>query len=241
MCLWIQSFSQSAFSKRKYRKGIFIEKVTHLKHKKATEMALPGDTLSGCKAIREEKVSATIYIPVKHDTLAVADSDEDVVALPRTKHAAKGHEGIIKHNTLKLAGQDAYCLGLKPLNEKIHRQTLQQELTTSSVVMKKMPDDETMMGAFMNGLFEGFKSFFLFCVLIIMVSALMVAVLAVATYPVASLSWGVALGVSIYALLGIVVSVAILTDRDYGRFMGVLKIIFWSISAFLVFFGGAVV
>jgi hypothetical protein len=98
-----------------------------------------------------------------------------------------------------------------------------------------------MMGAFVNGLFDGFKSFFLFCVLIIMVSALTVAVLAVATYPVASLSWGVALGVSIYALLGIVVSVAILTDRDYSRFMRVLKIIFWSISAVLVFFGGAVV
>lgn len=203
-------------------------------------MASPGDILSGCKTIREEKVSADIYIPVKHDTLAVADSHEDVVALPRTKHAAKGYEGIIKHNTLKLAGQDAYCSGSKPLNEKIHQQTLQQELKISSVVMKKMPD-ETMMGAFVNGLFDGFKSFFLFCVLIIMVSALTVAVLAVATYPVASLSWGVALGVSIYALLGIVVSVAILTDRDYSRFMRVLKIIFWSISAVLVFFGGAVV
>lgn len=239
MSIGIQSFSQATFSKRKYRKGMFIERITRLKQKKATEIISPRDTSLVCKTIHEEKkVSGNAYIPMKHDTLAVADSHEDVVTMPLAKHTSKGYESIIKHNTLKLSAADIYCLNSRQFNVNIHQQSLEQELKTSSVVMQQQ-SDQSMRGNFFEELFEDLKRVLLICLLVMMAFALFASILGMATYPVASGPWIFGLALCIYATMGIVVAIAALTGRNGGKFMRVLEFVFLIISVGLLFIASA--
>jgi uncharacterized integral membrane protein len=239
MAMSLHSFSQERFSKRKYRKGMFIEKITHIKQKKATEITSPPNISLACRAIMEEKKAPENEdVITRHDTVIVADSYEHVDPASMPKHTSEPEADIIKHNTLKLSAGEAYCSKFSQLNMQTNRQMVEQELKTRSVVMQKM-SDQSMMGGFFGDLFEEIKRFFLICLLIIMVFALFASVMAITTYPVASLSWGFGIAACIYATMGIIISITALIDRDGGKFMQVLKIIFCIASCALIFGAGA--
>ncbi len=235
IALSLHSFSQSRFSKRKYRKGMFIEKITHIKQKKATGITSPPNIALACRATMEEKKApANENVVSRYDTVIAADSHEHVDSASLAKHASKAYAGIIKHNTLKLSAADIYCLSSKPLVVKTDHGMLRQKLGTSSVVMQKL-SDQSMTGGYFEELIEGLKRCLLICLLAMMVFALFASIMAIATYPVASGTWILGLALCIYATMGIIIAITSLTGRDGGKFMSVLKIVFLIISVGLLF------
>ncbi len=233
--LGIQSFSQSTFSKRKYRKGIFVERITRLKQKKAAEITSSPDTSLTLNVISEEKKAPEkASIPVKQDELALADSHKDAAALDPAKHNSKSYGGIVKHNTLTLSQGNVYCSGSKQLHVNIQQQSLEQELKTSSLVMQKR-SDQSMRGNFFEEMLEDLQRFLLICLLVIMAFALFAAIMGMATYPVASGTWLLTLALGIYATMGIVVAIGALTGRNGSKFMRVLEFVFLIISVGFLF------
>jgi hypothetical protein len=231
---------QTGFFKRKYTKGHFIERITHVRHKKTAESTSTSVTaLAQQTCIEEQKNVVNVTAISRSDTALSVDTYKSPDSLALIESDTKGYSTIGRHNTIAVKNaDDVYCSGFRQLNVKTTQQTVEQELKTRSVVMQKMPD-ESMIGAFGRGLIEGLKRFFLICLLLIMVFALFASVMAIATYPVASLSWGFGIAACIYATIGIIISITALIDRDGGRFMQVLRIIFCIVSFALLFVVGA--
>ncbi len=231
---------QNSFFKRKYTKGHFIERMTHVRHKKtAGSASTSAITLAQQTGMEEQKNVVNVTAIFRSDTALSVDAYKSLDSLALIESDTKGYSTIGRHNTIAVKNaDDVYCSGFRQLNVKTTQQTVEQELKTRSVVMQKM-SDQGMVGGFFGDLLEDIKRFLLICLLLIMVFALFASVMAIATYPVASLSWGFGIAACIYATMGIIISITALLDRDGGRFMQVLKIIFCIVSFALLFVAGA--
>lgn len=231
--------SQTGFFKRRYTKGYFIGRMTHVRHKKTAEsVSTSAIALAQQTGIEEQENVVNVTAISRSDTALSVDTYKSLDSLALIESGTKEYLNIGRHNTIAVENaEDVYCSGFRQLNVKTTQQMVEQELKTRSVVMQKM-SDQSMMGGFFGDLFEEIKRFFLICLLIIMVFALFASVMAITTYPVASLSWGFGIAACIYATMGIIISITALIDRDGGKFMQVLKIIFCIASCALIFGAG---
>lgn len=239
MSMSIQSFSQSGFSKRKYRKGIFIEKISDLKQKKAAKISPPANTLLACQTIIEEKKApANKDVIIEHDAVIVADSHENVDSIPLTKHAPKAYTNIIKYNTLKLSGEDVYCSSVRLIALKTDHHAFRQKMETQKMEIKVLSNHtHRRSGSISQGIVQGLKNFALWMCIAILSAYLLSAVLTICVAPVASLSWGVAIAVGVYAVIGIIICAMYLADVAMGKFMEYVTLIF-ILATLVVLFGG---
>lgn len=231
-----QLFSQSGFSKRKYRKGIFIEKITRLKQTKAAERTSHDTALARQTMIAEKKAPTnadTISIR-KQDTVAVAGTYQKSDSVLQARYPAKAYESIAKHNTLKLSGEDIYCFNSRRLVIRAEHQVLWRKSETKALSGRI----HSRYASMLEDLAEGLKNIALWICIIILAIYLVASILTIIAAPVASLSWGVAIALGVYAVIGIIICAMYLADAPIGKFMEYVTAIF-AIVSLVVLYGSA--